>query len=140
MGDFASTVPAEAIFAKANFEDVITYQCAVGHTLEATPDGHNHFEVECQASKAFTEAKSCKPIECPKVPKVDHATPKKTSATYNQSVRFDCDEGHTVDGTASGDHGFTVTCQTTGQFGEAQACKRVTCGVPPEAVYTQSAR
>ena len=123
--DNAATTPVEDGFEKAHYKGKIVYQCDVGYTLDATPTGKNHFEIECLASKQFTETKACKPIKCNNVPKVDFATSSKTSATFNQSVRYDCDKGHTVDGTANGDHGFTVSCQVTGKLGEPQACKRL---------------
>jgi hypothetical protein len=128
--EHASTEPATEAGVKAFYQKHVVYRCAEGHTLNGSATGNNHFEIECQASKDFTEVKACEPIKCGSLPEVEHGKAAKTSATFNQSVRFDCDEGHTVDGTAGGDHGFTVVCQSTGTFGEAQACKPVSCGEP----------
>jgi hypothetical protein len=128
----AATTPVEVGSEKAYYPTKVVYQCDLGYTTDGTATGKNHFDIDCLETKAFTDTKSCQPIKCDSVPKVEFATPKATAATFNESVRFDCDKGHTVDGTADGDHGFTVTCQVTGTFGEPQACKPISCGAPDD--------
>jgi len=130
--DHASTEPVELADTKASYGSQILYACAEGHTLDGSATGKNHFSIECQASKAFTEQKTCEPIKCDNVPQVAHAAADKTKATFNQSVRFDCATGTSVDGTADGDRSFSITCQSTGTFGEAQACKPISCGQPDD--------
>jgi hypothetical protein len=128
----AATTPVEVGSEKAYYSNQIVYQCDMGYTLDGTATGKNHFQIECLASKSFTETKSCQPIQCNDAPVVDLATPRKTAATFNESIRYDCATGHTVDGTADGDRGFTITCQITGTFGEAQQCKPISCGEPDD--------
>jgi len=138
----AATTPVEVGSEKAYYNNNIVYQCHAGYTLSGMSTGKNHVSMQCLASKKFSLDKEaadglCKPIQCRNVPKVDNAAPKGTalqlkSITFNQSVRYSCATGHTVDGSASGDHGFTVKCQITGELGETQACKPVSCGEPDE--------
>jgi hypothetical protein len=128
--DHAATNPAEAATVKAEYQNTVVYNCDTGFTLDGKAGGDNDFSIECKANKDFTDTKSCKPVECGNVPSVNHASPSTTSAVFNESVRYDCETGHTVDGTADGDRGFTVTCQVTGLFGEPQSCSPISCGEP----------
>jgi hypothetical protein len=133
--DNAVTEPVDAQTTKMFFEQEVTYACETGFTLNGSATGKNHFETKCQANKKFTDTASCEPIQCNTLPKVANALADKKKATYNESVRFDCEDGYTTDGTTKGDHGFTVTCQVDGNFGEAQQCSPVLCGVPDEIPY-----
>merc|ERR1719265_2687948 len=118
--DNAATSPIEVQQEKAIYQDKIVYQCAEGHTIDATATGKNHFSIKCQASKLFTDEKACKPIVCNSVPSVDNGKSRKHKAVFNESLCIDCASGYTIDGTATGDRGFSVPCLANGQFGEAQ--------------------
>ena len=85
-----------------------------------------------QANKEFTAEKDCLPIVCPKVPEVASSKRTKSSATYGDRARSNCDKGHTTDGTGDGDKGFTLECFINEQFGEPQKCVPVSCGTPED--------
>jgi hypothetical protein len=133
----ALTEPLHDAGVKATYGAKVLYACKEGHTFDGTPTGKNHFSIDCQASKQFTETQSCEPIKCSSLPEVAHSSSSSSNAIFNESVRFDCDSGFTVDGSADGDRGFTVTCQDTGAFGEPQACKPVICGEPDTVANAQ---
>jgi len=130
--DHAATIPVELGAEKAYYQNKVPYQCNEGYTQDGTATGKNNFEIECLASKEFTATKTCEAVKCGAVPSVEFGTSEMASATFNESVRFDCQEGHTVDGTADGDRGFTVKCLATGTYGELQACKPISCGEPDD--------
>jgi len=130
-----ATSPVEQQSVKAYFPNKIVYQCDEGHTIDAIYYGKNHFSIDCQASKSFTKAEACKPIKCNDVPYVENGKAKKTVAVFNESINLVCNNGYTIDGSVTGDQGFTVTCQANGQFGAPQECKPVTCGEPDNVAF-----
>merc|ERR1719337_82651 len=48
------------------------------------------------------------------------------------TATYECEEGHSVDGTANADSlAFTVECGADGLYSGVQACVPVQCGAPP---------
>lgn len=78
------------------------------------------------------EGTSCEPVNCGDVPPVMHATADKESIVFAENVKYTCDEGHSVDGTANGPKDFSVVCEATARYSDAQECKRIFCGTPEE--------
>lgn len=148
--DHALTSPLDLAVQKASYGDSILYQCSPGHSLNATPVGKNHFSIDCQADKTFTATKDCKPIECGPGPTVEHAIADPAAATFNESIRYTCADGYTIDGTTAGDSSFGLTCLVTGKYSEVSECKPVNCGTPDDVpnahrpsgsiVYKESAK
>jgi len=151
----ALTQPVKDAGMKAAFQAKILYHCATGYTITGktgSPADKNHFRIDCQADKKFTPTKVCKPIQCGEVPKIAHASasaaPKKAqhgaaliesalSATYNQSIKYHCKHGYSIDATAKGDAYFSITCQATGQYGLPMACLPIQCGEPDQVANAQ---
>merc|ERR1719163_2030400 len=69
--DDAATTPVEVGSEKAYYPAKVVYQCDLGYTLDGKATGQNHFDIECQSTKTFTEVKSCEPIKCENVPNVE---------------------------------------------------------------------
>jgi len=130
--DHAATSPIDDGNKKAVYKDKIVYQCDTGHTLNGKAGGKNHFDIDCHADKSFSATKSCEPIKCGKAPKVGKSSRKPTKATYNDTVRYSCPDGYSIDGTPTGDGSFSVTCLVTGKYSDASSCKPVSCGEPDE--------
>jgi hypothetical protein len=133
-----TTIPSDARDGKASYQDKIVYQCFAGYTLDATPTGKNHFEVDCLASTEFTATKSCKPVQCGEAADTDHSSKSPAKATFNESIKYSCEEGYTVDATPNGDKSFSRVCQANGKYSDASLCQPVHCGEPHEV--TDAAR
>jgi hypothetical protein len=128
----AATEPVDAAEQKASYKDVVLYQCEFGYTLNGTAIGKNHFSIDCLADTKFTATESCKPIQCGEVWKVEHASAALAMAAFNESIKYTCDDGYTIDGTSRGDTHFSVTCLSTGQYSQSSNCIPVNCGEPDE--------
>jgi CUB/sushi domain-containing protein len=131
----AVTVPEAVQAVKIDFtSDPVTYQCLAGYTLDAQAGGPNHMTTECQADESFTDMPdSCQPVECGDAPEVDKAKMDAKSAVFGEIITYNCDEGHTVDGTSAGDAHFTISCLETGELSLALSCLPVVCGEPDQA-------
>merc|ERR1719191_1316986 len=73
---------------------------------------------------------SCQPVNCGAVPIVSFCSPDKMTAVYGDSVKYTCDEGHTVDGTANGQTHFSITCEADARLTSPGECQRIACGMP----------
>jgi len=129
----AGTSPVELAGTKASFKEEVAYQCDEGYTTDSKPGGKNRFSIECKANEQFTDTKSCKPVKCEAAATVEHGTPSPASTTFQKDVKYKCDLGYTIDGTAKGDTHFTVSCQKNGKYTDTQECLPVSCGEPDEA-------
>jgi hypothetical protein len=133
----AMTEPVELQTTKSYYKETVKYQCLDGHTLDAHHEGPNHFDIGCLADKSFTNTKECKPIECGTPPSVLHALKEGDTAVFNESIKYECEEGYTVDETPHGDKHFYVTCLNTGDYGLPLECKPVKCGEPDQVANAQ---
>jgi len=100
--------------------------------LDGKAGGKNHFEVDCLASTEFSKTERCKRITCDDIPEVDNGKTKVKKAKYNETVKYTCEKGYTIDGTAEGDAHFKVSCLVNGMLGQVSKCMPVTCGEPDE--------
>ena len=98
---------------------------------------------ECHSSAGYFEdvnsEKSldhdCPPVFCGKPPELDHAkTDLVTTEIFydDDSVKFECDEGYTLDGAAGTVARFALVCQADESYSTALTCKPVECGAMPE--------
>jgi hypothetical protein len=126
----AQTEPFDHREEKIFFGSMVRYVCLFGHTLDGKPNGKNHFSVMCQADKQFNDTIPCRPIECDKPLTYKHSSRSPDPLTFTEKVKYTCDTGHTVDGTAEGDKTFHTTCQATSRYSQGFDCKPVSCGEP----------
>lgn len=123
---------------KAIFEDVTMYECVEGHSLTGTHDGMRDFELTCLSSGEFSAQPSCQPIDCGQPEPVPHSTVASESVLFPNAAEYQCSEGYTVTGFASGATSFQRYCTDSGQLltmslGQAvlMSCIPVSCGNPP---------
>jgi len=128
----AATLPVEAAAGKVSYGSEVLFQCNAGHTLDGLAGGKNHFTIDCQADGKLTTAQSCKPIQCGEGPVVTNASASPSAVAFNETIRYTCADGYTIDGTTSGDTSFAVTCAKTGKYGAAQKCQPINCGEPSD--------
>ncbi|MAD25829.1 MAG: hypothetical protein CMO44_16840, partial [Verrucomicrobiales bacterium] len=135
LKDNAATVPPTLAGIKVDFEaEPVNYNCLVGYTLTGKAGGGTTLSTECQADESFVEiTDECKAVECADPPEVKNGKASAKTAKYPDVIKYECDEGHTVDGTANGDDKFSVSCLDTGELSAVLECMPVVCGVPDEA-------
>merc|ERR1719149_520301 len=99
-------------------EDLLEdYQCHC-------PDGYKEVETP--------EEKTCARVICEPLDAVDNADTTPGSAmtekhSFEDVVRFECEQGYTLDATAGGTDFFTVACQADRTFTAPKECKPVEC-------------
>jgi len=119
---------------KAFFTDTIPYACDIGTSIDGTPEGPVSFIVGCGSTKSFTDEKECKKMACPPPPFVPFGEPDVPSSVFNETIKYSCATGHTVDGSAEGETKFDITCLAGGQYSAPMECMPVECGSPPPVV------
>jgi CUB/sushi domain-containing protein len=127
--DFAVTKSLGQVF----FQDMCSYTCEAGYTLNQEGNGPTGFTLKCLATGRFTEPRSCLPVSCGAAQKIAHATIQSAHADavhFPDSVEFDCDVGYTLTGAAGAPATFERTCEDDGTFSPAERCKPVKCGKP----------
>jgi len=123
---------------KAVFEDVTTYECLAGFSLNSQHDGVRDFTITCQDNGNFSSASACIPIECGVPPQVEHATVIDAPVSYPDAAEYQCDAGYTTTGSVGGTATFQKFCTESGRMltlslGQAvtMSCLPVSCGTPP---------
>jgi hypothetical protein len=137
--EHALTQPVAVGSAKAYYEEAVLYQCGTGYTLDGKATGKNHFTITCGADKSFSATKTCKPIECGAPATLPNTHSLTDTATYGEEVKYECDEGYTIDATPTGDPHFSVKCLVTGNYGLPMECKPIQCGEPDQVANAQRA-
>jgi hypothetical protein len=104
-------------------------------------------DYKCHCPVGFHEAANektglkhdCVPNICGVPPQVKHAkTDVRTAVDFTtKPVKYSCEDGYTLDGSAVGDTTFQVGCQADTSFSlgadaRAGACKPVSCGMQPQ--------
>jgi len=134
VGNASDPIPAVGV--KVSFPGTITYSCSTGYTTNGKHDGPTTWTVSCTNEGGFSGQEECKPVECGTPTKVHHASYDDSSLTYFETVSYTCDEGHTVDGSATGNTVFTSKCLGDGTFSQVSECKPVVCGPSPTIAFT----
>ena len=117
---------------KYSYEETVTYTCEVGTSVDGAPTGPTEFTATCTAQMNFHNVAQCKKVTCGAAPSVaDTEPPAKSTAVYNDTLKYVCAAGHTTDGSPEGAKDFDVGCLATGEYGEFASCLRVMCGPPP---------
>merc|ERR1719469_591948 len=113
------------------FPNVATYTCAGGHTLSANPAGQSVFTVHCGSDGNISAPLECLPVNCGAPPRVPNAQAGAPEATFNGSITYRCQAGHTTNANASGASSFDATCNSAGNYDGIQSCRPVQCGYLP---------
>jgi hypothetical protein len=127
---FTSTVMEDIIYPNA-----AVYNCLVGFSLDGSANGGKGFSVGCGTGGSFLRSgHQCQPVQCGTA--LALANGKVTSGlvnmyVYQNTINYQCGEGHTITGEAGGATEFQITCQATGAFTQPQQCKPVRCGPSP---------
>jgi hypothetical protein len=131
----ALVVPAIMAETKAIYEQVVQYNCLQGYTTTGKVGGANSFSITCEATKKFDGMKECKPVSCGDVPAVKNAGKTASSATFGETVTYECKTGYTIDGTADGENSFAISCGLGGVYSDPQECQKVSCGEAPDSTH-----
>eukprot|EP00928_Gymnodinium_smaydae_P036844 TRINITY_DN25697_c0_g2_i1.p1 TRINITY_DN25697_c0_g2~~TRINITY_DN25697_c0_g2_i1.p1 ORF type:complete len:4096 (+),score=634.51 TRINITY_DN25697_c0_g2_i1:84-12290(+) len=120
--------PAAACLPGSCHDLVNDYKCVC-------PDGYY-----VGASPEKNMPHDCLPVSCGSPPEVEHARPPPSAEMFFDSppVEYQCKEGYTLDGAASGDVDFNLACLENKSFQAPPKCLPVACGAVPhvqEAEY-----
>lgn len=123
---------------KAVFEDVTVYECLLGYSVTGQHDGLRDFEIACQDDGTFSSVSACIPVGCGEPAQVEHATVSAGAISYPNVAEYQCDEGYTTTGDASGAATFQRSCTDSGilltlttGLAVTTSCLPVSCGTPP---------
>lgn len=123
---------------KTIFEDQTQYECLVGYSLNGQHDGDRSFVLMCQETGEFSTIPACMPISCGQSEQIEHATVSIDEVLFPNAADYQCAEGYTITGFASGSRSFQKYCTDSGRLltlslGQAVlvSCLPVTCGTPP---------
>eukprot|EP00746_Dinoflagellata_sp_MGD_P162459 gnl/MRDRNA2_/MRDRNA2_90034_c0_seq1.p1 gnl/MRDRNA2_/MRDRNA2_90034_c0~~gnl/MRDRNA2_/MRDRNA2_90034_c0_seq1.p1 ORF type:complete len:2893 (+),score=610.94 gnl/MRDRNA2_/MRDRNA2_90034_c0_seq1:209-8680(+) len=136
--------PVAVLFARfplnsVTFGGKVEYICQEGYTTTGEADGDTKFEVECEETGNFTEAKRCMPVSCGMPEMIAHSVMPIEEFTFPNTFQVACEGGHTVDADPDGESTFVVKCTKSGEFEGLQECKKVTCGPPANTEGAETA-
>ena len=111
---------------------IVTYHCDMGHL---TDSGLAQFNISCQADGTFTNASSCLPVVCRKLPQISFSRtsfPMNASLVYLGVVCYTCNSGFE---TSDYSTEFEPWCTEQGSFTPEHSdvvkpCSIVVCGSP----------
>lgn len=113
-----------------NINDCGPEACGEGGTCQ---DLVNDYSCLCdegfQLVTTDTE-KTCERVMCGDAPHIENAHVPNIKAVFADIVEYTCHAGFTLDGTATGETGHSIACQSNAAFSEFQPCLPVKCGVP----------
>merc|ERR1719161_1295810 len=115
-----------------NWRKVVMYgPCGAGAFLQVSnaSTSKKSSALEVSTKKRRVED-SCQPVNCGAVPTVAFCSPDKDTAVYGDSIKYTCEEGYTVDGTAAGQTHFSITCEADARLTSPGECQRIACGAP----------
>jgi hypothetical protein len=129
---------AKTVYAPIRYPNFAQYNCHEGFGMDDSVHSDKAFSVQCGADGNYISDPShkCVPVKCGKAPYRKHTADIAGVFHYTDVVKYQCLEGYTIDGTASGTPKFSSSCQANGQFTEAVRCHRVICGPPPDFIHT----
>jgi hypothetical protein len=123
------------------YDDVVEYECVDGYSTDAsTSEEAKGFSVRCTETGDTTSYATCSKIKCdnyqmPLVPNTNIFGEKAGFYQFEDVVRFQCIDGHTMSGKAGGSVDFSVECQNTGEFTAPESCSPVKCDDPGELAH-----
>ena len=113
--------------------DTVVYTCDEGYSTDGSiAEAAKSFSVLCTGIADTTEYSQCTKIKCDsyqlsEVPNTDAFNLKDNFHKYEDAVRFQCTEGHTMSGKAGGTVDFSVECQANGELTDPESCPPVKC-------------
>jgi CUB/sushi domain-containing protein len=110
------------------FKDEVTYQLANGYTLNGEAGGEKNFKISCQADGAFTDVEAPMPVSCGNAPQRSHAKANSDKAVFPNKIAYSCDIGFTLNGQATGEKSFDLSCNADGSYSGPDGCEPVECG------------
>jgi len=92
------------------------------------------------ANEAEDLPHDCLPEPCGPPPTVQHATTSQAGNDIffdSEPVSYQCEDGYSLDGAATGDNTFEILCTAAGHFEEHPTCHPVKCGNAPHVDFSQ---
>ncbi|XP_067945458.1 sushi, von Willebrand factor type A, EGF and pentraxin domain-containing protein 1-like [Watersipora subatra] len=104
----------------------VTYKC----------DGHQYnmigsATVRCTEDGTWSTPPICHEVNCGAPPTVENSDKQVFGYSYNDTVRYECDVGYTLEGDS------TILCQVIGHWTNPPLCVELPCGDPPEIENTK---
>lgn len=122
------------------YGDTVKYTCVDGYSTDGgVGDASKSFTATCHSSLVMQGMKSCIRVVCDDVqlPTISHATVRPANLPgdgfyrFGDDAWFDCDAGHTLDGTSTGASVFSLQCEAGGHFtSRTPSCRPISCGTP----------
>jgi hypothetical protein len=124
------------------YGDTCYSTCDSGYTLDQLPAGDSRFDITCLATGEFSEPTKCLPVLCGPPRDVSHAhisdgTSPSAALVYPQVVKYECNEGFSLDAKYGGPIEFETDCKADAIFHGIEVCKNVECGLPPHTDHAQ---
>jgi hypothetical protein len=115
------------------FGGKMVYTAVEGYTLSGMADGIKTFKITCLATGGFSSTKEFKPVLCPELPEVAHATTdSKKTWVFPQEAPYNCVSGYSTTGKADGIKTFVTPCLADGTFKVDHKCLPVECPLLPD--------
>jgi len=85
------------------------------------------FSVSCGIEGGILGAKECLPVACGAAPATAHATPAEPTRNFvfGDSASYQCEAGHSADGTPTGPTAVGRACGADGSFAALPGCKKI---------------
>merc|ERR1719352_2050564 len=112
----AMTLQTESAF----FMQAVEYTCDEGHYLGGLPTG---------AKSTF--------VDCPAAPEEAHALVAEGHLVYLSLAVYECEPGHSIDGTVEANRSFVVNCLSDASLSSPGECLPVACPPPPQSPHRQ---
>jgi len=110
---------------KAEYQDIIEYDCLTGYTTDGTAGGAMGFTITCQADGTYSAPQQCIPVSCGRPAPFDSSHPASSDEVhFGQQVQYNCPEGF-------GPDSWVRICEASGELSAPIACEPKLCpGVP----------
>ena len=118
------------------YEAAVEYTLASGYSLDGTTAGETSFTITCQADSTYTQVGAPMAVTCGAPPTLTHSAVTGEEFWFSEKAPYTCDEGYSLDGTASGAGTFKLDCEADGTYSGPTGCEAIACGAVTAPDYT----
>jgi hypothetical protein len=121
------------------YNEKVTYECATGFSVDATPRGDKSFSTTCQANGQYGEVSECHRVNCGEPDEIPNGGRPSGSLVFEDKIKYTCFDGFTLDATPDGPTSFDVECHEDGKNSKVRSCLPKICGEPPTDINVRHA-